>query len=211
MKNLIIIGARGYGREVYQLATELDNFGKEFIIKGFLDDKADALDGYANYPKIISSVEAYVPQEDDVFICALGDPMYKKIYSKIILDKGGEFISLVHPRASIGMNSTIGVGCIISSHAKISCDVKIGDFVSIQSFSDLGHDVKVGDNCHLSAYTFLGGFVEVGSDVRILTRSSISPHKKVGDGAMVGAASFVVSNIKPETKVFGSPAKKMEI
>lgn len=59
MKNLLIIGARGFGREIYNLALESIGYGTEFTIKGFLDDKKEALDGYDGYPSIISSVENY--------------------------------------------------------------------------------------------------------------------------------------------------------
>ena len=56
MKNLIIIGARGAGREVYGLALVTKEYNKEYLIKGFLDDKKNALDNLDGYPPIISSV-----------------------------------------------------------------------------------------------------------------------------------------------------------
>lgn len=50
MKNLLIIGARGFGREVYDLAMDCVEAGADFYIKGFLDDKKDALEGLGEYP-----------------------------------------------------------------------------------------------------------------------------------------------------------------
>ena len=108
MKHLLIIGARGFGREIYNSATESIGYGTEFDIKGFLDDKADALDGFDGYPPIISSVEAYEPLHGDVFVCALGDVKYKIKYAQIILEKGGEFITLIHNSAYISKNVKIG-------------------------------------------------------------------------------------------------------
>ena len=64
MKQLLIIGARGFGREIYGLAQACIEAGADMRVKGFLDDKIDALDGYKNYPPIISSVEAYEPEEE---------------------------------------------------------------------------------------------------------------------------------------------------
>ena len=69
MKQLLIIGARGFGREIYDLAINSQGYSVTFIIKGFLDDKKDALDEFLNYPSIVSSVENYEIQIDDVFIC----------------------------------------------------------------------------------------------------------------------------------------------
>ena len=62
MKNLLIIGARGFGREVFDISTQTKEYNNDWIIKGFLDDKVDALEGFNNYPSIISSVEDYEVQ-----------------------------------------------------------------------------------------------------------------------------------------------------
>ena len=53
MKNLLIIGARGFGREIFNMAHDCNGFGSEFIIKGFLDDKKDALDNFNGYVPIM--------------------------------------------------------------------------------------------------------------------------------------------------------------
>ena len=96
MKQLLIIGARGWGREIYNMLPQCKGYGTEYVVKGFLDDKADALDGMPGYPPIIDSVEHYEPQEDDVFTCAMGDAHWKKHYAEIVLEKGGEFINIIH-------------------------------------------------------------------------------------------------------------------
>ena len=210
MKNLIIIGARGFGREVYNLYLDCRRNDPELVCKGFLDDKADALDGYEGYPQIISSVEDYEVQDDDVFVCALGDIRYKRQYVEKILAKGGEFISLIHPDVQIGMNTMIGKGCIIRTACSISCDITIGDYVTIMGYSVLGHDCKVRDWSHLGAYSFLGGFSEVGEMVTLHPGVRLLPHKKVGDNSIVGAGSVVLRNVKRGITVFGVPAKKIE-
>lgn len=209
MKDLLIIGARGFGREVYNLALDCIKSGLQIRIKGFLDDNADALDGYDNYPSILSSVEDYQIQSNDVFICALGDVKYKKVYVDKILNKGGEFISLIHPLALIGQNTTIGQGCIVRTICSISCDITIGDFVTIMGFVNIGHDANVSNWCHIGAYSFMGGFSFLGDSVTIHPGCKILPHKKVGDNAIVGAGSVVLRNVRANTSVFGVPAKKI--
>ena len=84
MKKLLIIGARGFGRGVYHLFMDCVKFGsiKDVECKGFLDGNKDALKGYSGYPPIISSVEDYVVDADDVFVCAMGDPVYRKLYAE---------------------------------------------------------------------------------------------------------------------------------
>lgn len=209
MKRLMIIGARGFGREIYNLATECEGYGRDFVVAGYLDDKSDALDGYEGYPSILGSVEDCNVGADDVFICALGDVRYKRKYVQMILDKGGEFMSLIHPTAYISRNVKMGTGCIVSRNALVSCDVTLGDFVTIQPFSDLGHDARVGNFSHLNTYAFLGGFAEIGEMVTIHTGGKVLPHKKVGNNATVGAGSVVIRNVKEGITVFGMPAVKI--
>jgi PglD N-terminal domain len=67
MKKLIIIGARGFGREVYNLAEQVMNDGGDFVIAGFLDDDPGKLDGMHGYPPITTplglTTSLFVPLE----------------------------------------------------------------------------------------------------------------------------------------------------
>ena len=209
MKNLLIIGARGFGREVYDLAMDCKEAGADFDIKGFLDDKKDALEGLSGYPPIISSVEDYEVQPDDVFTCGMGAPEWRKVYIEKILEKGGEFITLISPAATIRRNSHIGKGCIITRGSNISVDTYIGDYSAILS-SGIGHDAKVGKYTVLSGGVALNGFVEVGEESYLGCHALVAPHKKIGDKAYVGIGSVVINNVKHGVRVFGNPAKKMD-
>lgn len=210
MKNLIIIGARGFGREVFDLAKNTQAYkDSEFNIKGFLDDKADALASYDGYPPILGSVEGYEIQDNDVFVCALGTVQPKKQYAQLILDKGGVFINLVDLQANVRSDISHLKGVLIFSFVFVSVDVSLSDFVSLQQFSCLGHDAKVGKWSHMSSYSTITGYTVLEEEVMLQTAAKVVPKKTVGKGAMVGAGSLVVKNVKPGESVFGSPARKM--
>lgn len=210
MKHLLIIGARGYGRQVYYVALNSIGYNVDFDIKGYLDDKADALDSYAGYPPILNSVEDYVVMPDDVFICALGDVYYKKKYVEIIQSKGGAFINLIHNRASIGINTTIGNGVIASDGVHLGCDSKIGNFTTFNINAIVGHDCVVGDFCQLNCMSFMGGFSQIGDSVTLQTKAVVLPHKKIGNNCSVGVSSVVMKNYGDNLTLFGTPAKKMD-
>lgn len=209
MKNLVIIGAGSYGREIYNLALECNGYGTNYVIKGYIDNLYEEV-GYTNYPSILGIVDEYTPEENDVFVCALMDVDIKKKYIDIILEKGGSFISLIHKSARIWQNTTIGSGCIICDNVSISCDVQIGNFVTIQTLSIIGHDCEIGDYSHLNCFTFLGGKCKVGELSTINTGAILHPGKKTGCHALVGAGSVVLRNVKDGKAVFGNPADYIE-
>lgn len=212
MKHLIIIGARGFGREVYRTFLNTDLFlSKKIDVKGFLDDKADALDGIdGEWPPILGPVESYKIIGDDVFFCALGDSHWRKHYADIITSKGGTFINIISKTALVSPVASIGTGCIIGAYTTISPNVKVGNHVMIQAFDDFGHDSEVGDYASIESYVFLGGYAKVGELSTMHTKSSIIPHKSIGKECVVGFGSVVMRNFKDGVHVFGNPATKID-
>ncbi len=212
MKHLLIIGARGFGREIYRtfVHTQLYLNG-EVVVKGFLDDKADALEGLkGEWPPILGAVETYKIQSEDVFFCAMGDAHWRKHYVDIIKGKGGHFINIIHQTALVSPTVTIGEGCCIGAFTTISPNVTIGNHVMIQAYDDFGHDSSVGDYASIESYVFLGGYASVGELSTMHTKSSIIPHKSIAKECVVGFGSVVMRNFKDGSHVFGNPAKKID-
>jgi len=207
MKNLIIIGAGGMGRQVYQFAKMCNGYNKDFVIKGFLDDNIHSMDGYDGYPSILSTIDDYQICNNDVFFNSIGEVEAKKVCISKILNKGGEFISLVHPTAIITEGTKIGMGCMIAPRVDIGGCTTVGDFCLIQDNAVIGHDVIIGDYSRVDCNTVIVGGVKIGNEVCIHTSAVISHNVEIEDGATVGALSFVFKKVKQGTTVFGNPAK----
>lgn len=213
-KDLIIIGARGFGREVYALALTTHAYAAgEYRVKGFLDSDATLFDGFANrggYPPILGSVEGYNPQENDVFVVAMGDPSWRRHYAEIIARKGGSFVSIISPLAFINPTATVGAGSVVSGWTVVSDHVTLGQHTLIQAFATLGHDASLGDYGTLEPYVFLGGNTQVGEGSILRVRSTVLRLKKVGKNCSVGAHSVVMRNVPDGQHVFGAPAKVVD-
>ncbi len=210
MKHLVIIGAGGLGRQMYAWAKECPGYNEDFDIKGFLDDNRNALKGFNGYPEVLDTIGMYEVQDDDVFALAIGENDDRKKCVSIIKEKGGAFLTLVHPAAYVYCKENLGEGCFVTPLASIGVDVKIGPFCIIQGGAMIGHDAVIGSNVRIDCNVVCVGGIHIGNDVCIHTAAVINHGVKVGDGATVGAMSFVIRNVKPGTTVFGCPAKKLE-
>lgn len=212
MKHLIIVGARGWGREVYAAAKGTKAYQSgEYDIKGFLDSKTDALDGLkGEYPPIFGAPETYEIQEDDVFFVAMGEPKWRKYYAEMMEQKGAKFISIISKNAFINPTATICEGSFVAGWSCVSDNVVLGKHAIVHVFCDLGHDAKVGDYSSIEAYSFLGGYSEVGNESVMHVRSTLIRHKKIGNQVEVGASSVVMRNVKDGLHMFGNPAQKID-
>lgn len=201
--HLLIIGARGWGREVYWMTQGLPNIQ----VKGFLDDNPKLFSGLTGkYPPILSSVEDYIIKPKDVFFCALGDPIQREKYSNLIEERGGKFMSLISPKASIAPSVMIGDGSFIDEFVCLSDNVVIGKSCIIQRMSTLGHDVRLNNYVTIGADVFCGGAAHIGDYCTINAKSVISRNINVGDRSMIGAGSVVIKNVKEDSHLFGNPA-----
>ena len=208
MKNLIIIGAGGMGRTLYSNALESVGYGEKFVVKGFIDDNLEALEGFPNYPSVIDTIRDYQPKEDDVFVSSIGGTLRKACMEEIIR-RGGEFITLIHQTVRLLTNVKLGKGNFIGAHTVIGNDAVIGDYNMIQSYSVIGHDAKIGNWNRIDTRVTCVGGVVIEDEVSIYTSAVISHNVVVESGAHVGALSFVIKKVKAGTTVMGNPAKKL--
>jgi sugar O-acyltransferase (sialic acid O-acetyltransferase NeuD family) len=210
-KNLVIISAGALGREVFGWATDAISDGAGWRVKGFLDGKPDALDGYGIDLPVLGSVDEYRVESEDLFVVAVADPQTKVKCIKPILDRGGTFVSVIHPLAKRGRNIELGIGSVLAPFSVLDCDLRVGNFVTVLPFSTFGHDVNVGDWCQVSSHCGVNGRATLGQGVFLGSHACIIPRVRVGDWAYVGAGSVVITEVHAGTKVFGNPARPVNM
>ena len=211
MKHLIIVGAGGFGREMYGAARQAVGYGETFDVKGFLDANAQALDGFQGYPPIVGTPADYVPQPDDVFITALGSIASRRRCAAALEARGATFIAIVDRTAFLGPNVTVGAGSFIARNASLTADVTVGRHACVFHGSSVGHDDVLGDFSHVYAQCAVGGAVKLGEGASVYPGAVIVPRRTVGADAVVGAGSVAVLNVRAGETVVGNPARPVQV
>lgn len=208
MKQLVIIGAGGMGRVMYDMARESIGYQTEYDIKGYIDDNIHSLDTFTGYPPILGTITEYKPQEDDIFICSIGGASRRACMESII-HRGGHFLTMIHCTARIGTNVHIGKGCMVGAFTTIAADAKIGDYNFIQSNMIIGHDVVIGNWNRIDSHTMLIGGITIGDENMIHSAAVINHEVHIGNHTHIGACSFVTRNVEDNWTVFGNPARRL--
>lgn len=210
MKKLIIVGAGGFGREVYGWALSDASCGDEWEVAGFIDDNPAALDGFEYTVSVLGSIDAHQPAGDELFVCAIGAPSVKRALCEKLLARGAQFTSVVHATSLVGANVQLGRGVVLCPYSVITCDSRVGDFAAINCHSSVGHDVTIGAWVTLSGHCDVTGQTEIGEMAFLGSGARILPLKRVGARATVGAGSVVISHVADDEKVFGNSARAFE-
>ncbi len=212
MFDVVIVGAGGCGREVYEMALETYS-PEEYRIKGFLSDIPTDLDAYPEIRRdadIVGTIRDYDVQENDRFLLAIGDVDGRKKVAEILKRRKAKFISLIHPQAVCFRSAVWGEGLILYRFAGLSANAKVGDFCLINAMATIGHDAEIRDYTVICPFAAIGGYAKIGEECFISTHATIAPRLLVGNKSCVSANSFVARNVLENSFVTGVPAKSYQ-
>lgn len=209
LPHLVIIGAGGFGREMVAWAEQSVQTGKEWILKGVIDDNADALRRRPSPARWLGTIKEYQPSPDEVFICAMGVPKVKRECSELIRSRGGIFTQLFHRTAVIGHEVECAEGVILCPYSVVSANNRLGKGVAVNLHSSVDHDAVVGDWTQINCHCDLTANVKVGREVFMGSSVSVIPGVVIGDHAYIGAGAVVLRDVPDGVKVVGNPARRI--
>jgi sugar O-acyltransferase (sialic acid O-acetyltransferase NeuD family) len=215
MLDLIIVGAGGFGREMYQWLSDwrvtVRPKRPSYRIKGFLSNRADDLDGFDLPVGILGDPDDYAVEADDRFVLAIGTIKVRKRIATRLKSAGGHFLTFQHPTAVVASSATLGEGVIVCPFATISVNVRLDDFVLVNCYASCGHDATLGKHCVLSPYATVNGFGRLEDDVFMGTHATVTAHRCVGTRASISANSVALSNVRGDSLVQGVPGRTFSI
>ena len=209
MKEIVIIGAGGVGKEVLWIIEQINNIKSTYRVLGFIDDDKLKKDKEFLGYKILGNLEYLkeIKYEGGVVVAIANYKVRKSIVEKL---KGLKvnFPIIKHPNVKLHESVEIGEGTIIYEGVIISPNVKIGKQVIISPKCGIGHDSVIEDYVGLLWNVNISGndFIEEG--VLFGSGSTIIQGKKVKKESIIGAGAVVTKDIN-ETGIYkGIPAKE---
>ena len=187
--------------------------GSEHQVVGFVDDGAEAGSRVHGVP-ILGGFEALERYGGDdglgVYVAIGSIPAHHALVERIggLARRRVGFPNVIHPDATVDADRvSMGGGNYIAAGARLTADVRIGDFNIINLNAVLAHDVVLGDRCQINPGAVLNGQDVIGAGVVIGAGAVVMPRTEVGAGAVVAIGAVVAGPVPPGCTVAGNPAR----
>lgn len=209
MKDIVIIGAGGFGREVQWLIERInENSRKEsrWNILGYIDDGLEVgtvVNGY----KVLGGVDFLIKRNEVLAVtCAIGASCTrKKVIDKIRENRMLFFPNLIDPSVQMSDYIEWGEGNIVCAGTILTVNLCIADFCIINLDCTLGHDDVLNAFVTLYPSVNVSGCVTIGAHSEIGTGTQIIQGKRIGTDTIIGAGAVVVRDIPDGCTAVGSP------
>ena len=211
MKDLVIIGAGDFGREIANVVERINNVRSEWNLMGFVDDSTEiqgkVIDGY----KVIGTSEWLNVSDKEIYaICSLGvASTRKKVITKFTNEKI-KWATLIDPDAKLYKDSEAGKGSIICGGSILAINAKVHDHVIVNLNCTLGHDDIIGDYNVVNPGVNVSGKVTTGECVDLGTGSKVIQGLSVGKNTTIGAGAVVIKDLPENCVAVGAPAKPIK-
>jgi sugar O-acyltransferase (sialic acid O-acetyltransferase NeuD family) len=213
LKDLVIIGAGGLGKEVAWLIENINNTIPTWNILGFLEDEKhnDNWGKIINgYPVLGGNDWLFNYKKEIHIICAIGKSSVRKlVYEKITQYSNVKLATLIDPSVRIDKTVNIGEGSIICRNCTLTVDSNIGNGVLMNTGASVGHDSIVGDYCTFLTNSIAAGHTNFGECCEIGSGAFILQGKKVVANTVLAPLSSILKDITEPGMYAGNPARRM--
>ncbi len=209
MKDIVIIGAGGFGRETAWLIEDINKVKLEWNIVGFVDDNASIQGSKINGYEVVGDIN-WLKEQELFVVNAIGDPVIKKEVIDRLEGSKNKYPVLIHPSVIYSDRVTIGEGSTICAGNIITVNIEIGKHVIVNLDCTIGHDAVIGDYSTILPSVNISGFVKTGECVNVGTGSAIIQGVSIGKNTVIGAGAMVVKDITESGTYVGIPARRID-
>lgn len=212
MKDIVIYGAGGFGREIACLINLINEKESQWNIIGFLDDNPE-LKGTSNeYGTVLGDAEwLNVCDKPIAAAIAVGNPQAVESIAQKVTNPLVEYPNLYAPSVTFLDKESlkIGKGNIFCTNCFVSCNVTVGDFNLFNGYIPIGHDAVIGDCNVVMPSCNISGGVKIGNTNFLGVQSVVLQYVTIGNNTRIGANSVVTRKTKDGYLYIGNPAKRV--
>lgn len=211
MKDIVIIGAGGFGREVKTIIDAINKNTKTYNFLGFYDDTIAKGTLINNFPILGNLKELNDLKTATDVLVGLGDPISKYKIISSLKNELLHFPTIIHPSVILSDDDVIiDNGCIICAGNIITCNIKIGKFVTLNLMCTVGHDTVIDDYSSFMPSVNISGEVHIEEKVYVGTGAKIINRLTIGKATIVGAGAVVSKSLPEYCTAVGIPAKPIK-
>ena len=200
-KKVVLIGAGGHAKACIEIIESAGEFSIAQIV--------------GQSPEIGSSVLGHVIKHTDADLALLREEYEyafigigqihnpeprREIHSKL-LKLGYQMPTIISKHAVVSSNAKIGDGSIVMNGAILNADCTVGTNVIVNSAALLEHDVFVGDDCHISTRVTINGSSRIGKGTFLGSGTVIRNGIEIGENSFVGMGTTVTQSLPANSKI----------
>jgi UDP-3-O-[3-hydroxymyristoyl] glucosamine N-acyltransferase len=121
-----------------------------------------------------------------------------------VFDEGGGWEHVPHT-GGVVVEDDVEIGANSTIDRSMLGDTRIGRGTKIDNLVMVGHNCEIGEHVIVAAQVGMAGSSTVERRVVMMGQSALAGHLTVGEGAFVGGRAAVHSNVRPGTRVWGTP------
>jgi UDP-3-O-[3-hydroxymyristoyl] glucosamine N-acyltransferase len=121
-----------------------------------------------------------------------------------VFDEGGGWEHVPHT-GGVVIEDDVEIGANSTIDRSMLGDTRIGRGTKIDNLVMVGHNCEVGEHVIVAAQVGMAGSSTVERRVVMMGQSALAGHLTVGEGAFLGGRTAVHSNVRPGTRVWGTP------
>ena len=172
MKDLLILGAGGFGHMIQETAKLL----------GY--EKAVFLDDAVRDPDVVGKCcdyESFLGQYDTA-VAALGDNNMRLHWTEKLMEAGYDVPAIIHPSAVVSRSASVGKGSFIMQRAIVNTHTVVEHGVLINSGAVVDHDSYVERGAHIGLGSVVKANCRIASKVKVEAGEVIFSTRRKIDG-----------------------------
>lgn len=205
MKDIVIFGTGGFGREVANVIEDINIDTSTWNLLGWLDGTPQSHGNNIHDLPVFGDASWLVSHPDVYTVVAVGGPASKKHIVEALRDS--KFATLIHPDVRIRSRVRVGEGSIICEGTQVTTNIQLGRHVIVNLGCTVGHDSVLEDFVTVAPGVNISGNVSVGSGTDLGTGSKIIQGVHIGGWSVIGAGAVVNRDLPNNVTAVGIPAK----